>query len=131
MKWPNKKRMLILFVFLTIGYLSIHFNILMPCPILLITKKYCPGCGITRMFLSLLKLDLYQAFRYNPLMFILLPILLPYLIYQLYIYLYQKKDILIDHYPKKLLWTLLAIVVIYGVIRNVSYFSFLAPTKIS
>ena len=130
MKWPSKKRMIILFVFLIVVYLSIHFNILIPCPILLITKRYCPGCGITRMFLSLLKLDFYQAFRYNPLIFILLPILLPYLIYQLYIYLYQKKDILINHYPKKILWLMLIIVVIYGVIRNIPYFSFLAPTTV-
>ena len=131
MKWPNKKRIIILFVFLIIIYLCIHFKFFIPCPILLVIKKYCPGCGITRMFLSLLSLDFYQAFRYNPLIFISLPILLPYLLYQLYIWLYQKQDFLIKYYPKKALWFLLFIVVIYGVIRNIPYFSILAPTKIS
>ncbi len=29
----------------------------------------CPGCGMTRAFLSLLKLDIYNAFRYNPVIF--------------------------------------------------------------
>ena len=29
----------------------------------------CAGCGATRMFGALLKLDFYQAFRYNPFMF--------------------------------------------------------------
>ena len=131
MKWPDKKRIIILFVFLIIIYLCIHFKFFIPCPILLVTKKYCPGCGITRMFLSILSLDFYQAFRYNPLIFISLPILFPYLLYQLYIWLYQKQDFLIKYYPKKALWILLFIVVIYGVMRNIPYFSVLAPTKIS
>ena len=34
----------------------------------------CAGCGGTRMFLSILKLDFYQAFRYNPYVFSLLVI---------------------------------------------------------
>ena len=32
-----------------------------PCVFNLITGYYCPGCGITRMFISIYKLDFYQA----------------------------------------------------------------------
>ena len=31
----------------------------------------CPGCGTTRMFLSMVKLDFISAFKYNPVMFVL------------------------------------------------------------
>ena len=31
----------------------------------------CPGCGVTRMFVSMLKLDFCAAFWFNPVMFIL------------------------------------------------------------
>lgn len=44
-----------------------------PCPFLLFTGKYCPGCGITRMCMALLELDFAKAFRYNALVLILLP----------------------------------------------------------
>lgn len=32
----------------------------------------CPGCGLTRMFLSLSRLDFVSAFKYNPFMFCVL-----------------------------------------------------------
>ena len=44
------------------------------CFFKLIFKIPCPGCGITRAFISLLRLDLAAAFRFNP-MFWAVPIL--------------------------------------------------------
>lgn len=44
-----------------------------PCLFHLWTGKLCPGCGITRMFLSLLRLDFATAARYNLLVLCLLP----------------------------------------------------------
>ena len=67
------KLILLLISFLIIFlFLNKVFNFTIPCLFHEITNLYCPGCGITRMFLSLFKLDFYQAFRYNPLVFILL-----------------------------------------------------------
>ena len=43
-----------------------------PCAFNKITGLLCPGCGITRMFLSLAKFDIPRAFMYNPAAFILL-----------------------------------------------------------
>lgn len=40
----------------------------------------CPGCGMTRAFLSLIKLDLYAAFQYNSMIF-LMPILYLYFLF--------------------------------------------------
>lgn len=46
-----------------------------PCPIKLVTGISCPGCGMTRAYVSLLRWDLEAAFSYHPL-WPLLPILL-------------------------------------------------------
>ena len=37
-----------------------------------ITGLYCPGCGVTRMLDAIFHFSFYQAFRYNPLAFVLL-----------------------------------------------------------
>ncbi len=43
------------------------------CPIKFVTGISCMGCGMTRAYLSLLRLDFAEAFHYHPLF--LLPIL--------------------------------------------------------
>ena len=62
-------------IFLIYAVLIISFDIGIPCVFYEITGLYCPGCGITRLCLSLFEGDIYQAFRYNPIIFINLPIL--------------------------------------------------------
>lgn len=47
---------------------------LIPCPFYTVTGLYCPGCGVSRMCLSLLRLDIPAAFAANRLVFLLLPI---------------------------------------------------------
>ncbi len=44
-----------------------------PCLFHLVTGKLCPGCGISRMFLALLRGDIIAAARYNLLVLCLLP----------------------------------------------------------
>ena len=51
-----------------------------PCIFHLITGLQCPGCGISRMFVSLAKLDFVSAFKYNSFVFITGPFLLAYVI---------------------------------------------------
>lgn len=108
-------------------YIS-HFLITgtgIPCLIKKFTHHYCPGCGITRMCMSILSLDFYQAFRYNPLVF-------TYLI--LYI-IYITTNITRNHLKKPRIslnngiYAILIIVAIaFGILRNLSNFSYLAPT---
>ena len=47
-----------------------------PCLFHLATGLNCPGCGVSRMLLSLLRLDFPAAFHYNAVLFCLLPVLL-------------------------------------------------------
>jgi hypothetical protein len=46
------------------------------CPIYAVFHVPCPGCGITRAHFAALSLDFKKAFRYHPLFFTVLPLLL-------------------------------------------------------
>lgn len=89
---------------------------------------YCAGCGTTRMLKSIIKLDFYQAFRYNPLMFILLVLLCIYLIYNAILFIKGKPIIK----PSiKSLVIIFIILIIYMIFRNIPGFEYLRPTVIN
>lgn len=48
----------------------------MGCPVKSLTGIPCPGCGLSRAAVSLLRLDLTAAFRYHPMVFVLPPVVL-------------------------------------------------------
>lgn len=125
-----KKKILTLLVIIVsfILYLIIgeHFSLYIDCPIKKLTGLYCPGCGITRMFFSILQLDFYQAFRYNPLVFISLPFFIFFYLQSLF----TKKEPLYNKVPTKVWVALIIIFIIYGILRNIPFFTFLAPTVI-
>ncbi|MBR3306005.1 MAG: DUF2752 domain-containing protein [Lachnospiraceae bacterium] len=50
-------------------------NIGIPCVFRLLTHLQCPGCGITRACVSILRLDFKSAFEYNPLSLTVVPLL--------------------------------------------------------
>lgn len=108
-------------------FLNYKYNFSIPCLFHKITNFYCPGCGITRMIFSLLKGHIYEAFRCNPFVFILFPFLIFYVIYNIYLYIFDKKESLINKVPKITWYILLILLIIYGIIRNIPYFSFLRP----
>ena len=112
--------------FLIYTVLIISFDIGIPCVFYEITGLYCPGCGITRLCLSLFEGDVYQAFRYNPIIFIDLPIL--FILFVLNIFLKNNKNI--KKITDVIIIFLATITIIFGVIRNIPIFSFLAPTQI-
>ena len=89
---------------------------------------YCAGCGSTRMFESLFNFEIYQAFRYNPLIFILLIISLIYLIINIIRYVFLNKVFI---KPSKEVLILIGILlIIYMVLRNVPGFEFLQPIEV-
>ena len=88
---------------------------------------YWGGCGGTRMLRSLMKLDFYQAFRYNALIFILVPLVFIYVLYVIIekilgrcYYKIKDRDLII----------LFLVMFLFMTLRNIEAFSFLDPTKV-
>jgi len=88
----------------------------------------CAGCGTTRMVKAIFRFEFYQAFRYNPLIFILLIIIILYVIYILICLLLKKRYVLPG---RKTLIALAIIIIVYMVLRNIDIFDFLKPTEIN
>lgn len=87
----------------------------------------CAGCGGTRMFMALFKLDFYQAFRYNPYIFSLLVLGSLYGIYFVIMKLMKKKV----YVPSiKWLYVFLITTILFMVLRNLPGFEFLLPTEV-
>ena len=127
-KYSKMKLILILISFLIIYFiLSELLDVGIPCLFYEITGYYCPGCGITRLLFSLLKLDFYQAFRYNPLIFILIIITGIYLLVKFILKKFMNISIEIPNY---VYYILLIIVIIFGILRNIPMFDFLSPTEL-
>ena len=112
---------------ITYYYLNQNYNFSIPCLFHQITGYYCPGCGITRCLFSLLERKIYQAFMYNQLVFILLPFIILYFIYTTYVYIFNKKNTIINKIPNYMYIILLIIVISYGIIRNLDFFPYLRP----
>lgn len=63
----NKTRDLLFFVIAIIIFYALLFALGFTCPIKAVTGISCPGCGMTRAYLSLLRLRPDLAFSYHPL----------------------------------------------------------------
>ena len=122
----KKLKNTLIITILLIGYLILGklFHFYIPCPIHKLTGLYCPGCGLTRMLLSILKLDFYKALRYNPLLFIMLPFIIFFIIDDVYKF-YQKKEPIYKKINDKVWYILIFILIVYGVLRNI--YPILAP----
>ena len=115
-----KKKQTILIVILLLAYFVIarYFHIYIPCFIHEIFGIYCPGCGVTRMILSIINFDFYKAYLYNKLLFIIFPFGL--FLFLEYIYSSLKnKSPLYKKINNKVWYLLIIILVIYGILRNI------------
>lgn len=119
----KKLRLFGIFLISLVIYMFVNkkWGIGIPCFFHEITGFYCPGCGVTRLLFSLLKLDFYQAFRYNQLIFILLILAGIYGIIKL---IYKDFEL-----PKWVVTVLLIISIVFGILRNVPGFEYLKPVK--
>lgn len=89
-----------------------------PCFFRLITGFKCPGCGVSRMCISLLKLDLVSAWKYNAAVLCMLP--LGAVVFVDVIVRYISCGVKIPHkWCSVLIWLMIAALLIFGVFRNI------------
>lgn len=113
-----KKYICLLFIFILYFVIGKIFNFYLPCPIHKLTNLYCPGCGITRMFIALFHLDFYKAFRYNQLLFIMLPIFI-FLFIDYLIKIKKNKEPIYIKIPFFVYVLVIIITILFGVLRNI------------
>ena len=111
-------------------FLHVEYNFTIPCLFYKISGLYCPGCGVTRMLFSIISLDLYQAFRYNPLIFTMIPFIMFYIIDICLKWIKGKTNYLYLEIKNKTWIILLIITISFGILRNISLFKFLIPITI-
>ena len=102
-----------------LGYLIfvLATGIRIPCLFYVATGFQCPGCGITRMFVELFRGNFVLAFKFNPFVFICLPLLLIYIVFCDINYVRTDKATLgkLCFLP----WMILVGAFVFGVLRNI------------
>lgn len=121
---------ILMFIFNVYYFIFIKNGIVIPCIFHEITGFYCPGCGVTRMFLSLIKFDFYQAFRYNQLIFISLPFIIILVVDKFIKWIIGNPNYLYKKIGNKVWIILLIVTVFFAIIRNVPFFDYLIPTVV-
>lgn len=126
-----------IFAILLAGMVYLYYNkpqekVWLICFVREITGYYCPGCGSGRACYSLLHGQFYQAFRYNPLLIILLPWLALYIAVCLVQWMLTGQEKISRRIPVWIPYVVLVILLIYGIVRNIDTYPFvlLAPTKV-
>ena len=93
-----------------------HLSI--PCPFHAIPGLQCPGCGVTRMCLALLRLDVSGAWKANPVLLLLLPLLGGLLGYRAVVYV--RRGSVPTARWETLVWSgMAAVLLLWGVWRNI------------
>lgn len=120
----------ILCVCIAIAFVVIewHIGYRIQCPIHQNFDVNCPGCGTTRLMESVLyDHNLYQAFRWNPYVFIMWPVVMLVWIYQNVFYIIKNK---MSKYTAIFIALFAVTLILFGIVRNFSCLEYLAPTPI-
>lgn len=89
----------------------------LPCPVRTASGLLCPGCGMTRLCLALLRMDLAGAWQANPALLLMLPGF-GLLAGRLAVRYIREGKAMPQGWETVLLWVLLAMLVVWGVVRN-------------
>lgn len=101
----------------------------LPCPLKYTTDLYCAGCGSQRAIHHLMHFEFFQAFRYNPLLVLTIPLLIYALVIEYLNFAFGTKHRVKLFYSNKFIVIYFGIAIIYAVLRNIPTepFSYLAP----
>lgn len=93
------------------------------CPLYSLTGYACPGCGLTRGFHALFRGDLLTALDYNA----LIPVIaafLGYLFLSVFLVAIRGRGLSIGRSSGAVLWSVLATLLLFGVLRNLPFYPF-------
>ena len=97
-----------------------------PCPILKLTGWYCPGCGATRMLVSLAGLDFSAAVRENMYLPVTIPLWLGLIIWSAVTYVKSGRILTAG---QRFGWSGFFVgMLAFGILRNLPAFQWLAPS---
>lgn len=101
------------------------------CPSKTLLGLNCPGCGSQRLIHNLLHLNFGEAFRYNPLLFILSPFVLYILGTMVSNLFFGTKIRMKILYQNWFVYLLFGTIILYGILRNLPWYPFtlLAPPE--
>ena len=136
MNTDSKKRLLTVIkkaaIILLLGLVYYAFICLtgyvIPCVFNLATGLYCPGCGITRMVLSLAQFDFVSAAHNNLIVFSLMVPVCAYLLMKLIRYI-TKGETRYTLTDKIVIIVIALAMFAFWIMRNLPQFSFLAPIQ--
>jgi len=99
-----------------------------PCPFHALTGLHCPGCGTVRGLHQIMHGNLIAAMGLNPMMVLSLPYL-GYAYFSLWSRATRGKPLPRRFIPAKWLWMLLAVIILFAILRNIPVYPFtiLAP----
>lgn len=92
-----------------------HWGI--PCPIHAVTGLYCPGCGISRMCIALLRFDFPTAMHWNAGVMVALPFAAVVFCYQAVRYV-RTGDVCLQKWQNVLLWGIIGWLLVFTILRN-------------
>lgn len=110
--------LIILSVFLAYALFCNYTGFGIPCLFNLITGLKCPGCGITKMCLSLLRFDFKSAFNYNPAILILFPFFVLIFLRAMYVYI-KNGDLNLGKAFDIIIYIIITVLIIFGIFRNI------------
>lgn len=115
-------------LFILIGCLCATCDwLVLPCPFFDLTGLYCPGCGSGRAVAAALRGELWQAFRWNPMLFLLGIPSMAVLIWEYIRIVFGVPGMKPVIPPQWLIWTVVVLMIAYWIARNIPWLSFLAP----
>ena len=108
---------LILGIGLAYALFCLWTGLAVPCPVRAVTGLLCPGCGVTRMCLALLRLDFPGAWAANPGLLLLLPPL-ALLLGRLGLRYVKTGSTRLGRGENILIWSMVSAMLLYAVLRN-------------
>jgi len=100
-----------------------QFGFFPACPLLRFTGFACPGCGLTRGLHALLHGDVLTALDFNALVPLFL-FVFGYLFASLVSVAVRGRGLMVKKWNLWILWGLLAVMIAFGVLRNLPYYPF-------